>query len=161
MPKKATASRAELAKTLGVASSTLRVYSTEDGFPEPVQGETTEEFEVLAVSIWWIVNKATKTFRRDLRAQLGVSLGEIDATALTAREEREQLDLQLKDAEVQQKLGELIRVSQIRSDLQRFAANLSDAFEAVERTSGQPLDRIIEPVFEEFFRALDKKADPR
>ncbi len=162
MAVRATASRSALAKVLGIASSTLRAYAQEEGFPDVVgEGGKEQEFEVRAVVLWWLVNKASKSVRQNLFEQLSEALGaEID-TPWTAKDERELLDLQLKEADVLSKLRQLVRVSDLTSHMQRFAAKLSDALESVEQTSGQPVRGIVEPVFDSFYADLKKLVGDR
>lgn len=133
------ATQSELAQILGVNSGTISKTKATEGFPEAREGR----YEIKAVVLWWYMHKEG---------------GEKPEPEWSAKTEREQLDLQLKEAKVQQELGDLVKVSELKSELQRLAAKLGDAMETVERTTGHPVDGIIEPVFEEFFTALDKKA---
>ena len=127
------ANQSELARIIGCSRNSISLAKRADDFPDP---DDDGLFDIRDVILWWHRNKE----------------GGLHGT------EMETLRLQLKDAEIGLKTGELIRTSDILPDLQRFTARLSDALEAVQRVAGEPIDEFISPVFEEFLGEIAARA---
>lgn len=133
---KARATQSELSQILGVNPSTVSNAKHSITFPKRVDGT----FEILAVLIWWMKHKP-HAFQQAQPASPTIT-------------EREILDLQLKEAELRLKRGELVRISDVEPMLSRLAAELNGAIRTVEDAVGLPVAEYVEPVFETFFERM-------
>lgn len=156
MPKRSSQTRPELAETLGIGNSTVGTYSREESFPAGTETEGVIRHQTFAVVVFYLVNKATKSERREVMEALSESLGLNEDRPWSAADEKEQLDLRTREAKLERELGNQVRIDDVKGILERFGAALNDALETVESSTGQPVAPIIDPVFAEVQASLEK-----
>lgn len=160
MGKRSTGTLQELAAVLGVARSTILNYASEADFVASVgkaKSGVERRYPIFDVVVWYVLNREKKQRRVDVHRQLSETLGvDEPAEEWTVKDEREQLELRIKETELERRQGELIKISDVEDCLRDFAASLNDALESVERTSSQPILPIVEPVFAQVMAELQK-----
>lgn len=151
------ANRSAIANILGVGKSALGNYTGESNFPVE---DDSREFSIRDCVLWWFVWKAPKPKRQAILAELTTSLGldpEPDsqlgfdfepAEPMSAKEQRDLLEVTLKAAKIEVELRKLIDVEDMRSILADFANTLSGALSQVEKITGQPVVETIAPAFQ-------------
>lgn len=150
-------SRSELALLVGTSPKTVAAWSKLASFPE---ADTRDRFDGIEFLTWWLEKKATKAFRSSLGKMLGV-LAETEAeTVVSVEDDFQQRRWRAKALQEELRLeaeqGSLIRIDDLRGNLQTVAKHLRSGAEVLQRRFGQEAADILETAIAEAEAELER-----
>ena len=150
-------SRSELAILVGAAPKTVAGWSQLASFPE---ADSRDRFDGIEFLLWWIEKKATKDFRGSLGKMLGVmaqseiqETGSIDDDFQQRRWRAKALQEELK---LEAEQGALVRIDDVRGNLQTVAKHLRTGAEVLQRRFGSEAADILETAIAEAEAELER-----
>jgi phage terminase Nu1 subunit (DNA packaging protein) len=152
-------SRSELALLVGTTPKTVAAWSRLPSFPE---SDGRDRFDGIDFLTWWIEKKATKAFRGSLGKMLGVLAETEEQTTVSAEDDFQQRRWRAKALQEELKLeaeqGALIRIEDVKGNLQTVAKHLRTGAEVLQRRFGKEAADILENAITEAEAELERIA---